>query len=189
MLSALLLAALAMHEGTLIAELTPRSTPIARATVAAEDPSILFGFIAGGELLGTVRFPADWTDYRGTTVPAGTYELHYAIQPRLKDHLDTSDYRDFAILSGFSEGHPRVMALVPPDEKRDGELVVPFETGGVRVGVVIRARRSQGVARAAPLPDPLPAVAGRGQSSSGDAAARAHSRNSVPSPRVRRGEG
>jgi len=153
MLSALLLAALAvMREGALIAELTPRSTPLARIRVAAEDPSILFGFIARGELLGTVRFPADWTDYRGTIVPAGTYELRYAIQPRLKDHLDTSDYRDFAILSGFYEGHPRVMALVLPDEARDGELVVPFETGGVRVGVVIRACRSQGCRESRPSP-------------------------------------
>jgi hypothetical protein len=91
----------------------------------------LYSRITRGEILGLVTFAEPWQDYRGQTVPPGTYELQYAVQPLLKDHAGTSKYRDFAILPG-SPRHPYVMALVPP-----AEADFTLEYGELKIGLLL----------------------------------------------------
>jgi hypothetical protein len=97
----------------------------------AQEERALYSRITRGAILGTITFTEPWQDYRGQTVPAGTYELHYAVQPLLKDHAGTSQWRDFAILPG-SAGHPYVMALVPPEE-----ATVILYYGDLKIGLLL----------------------------------------------------
>jgi hypothetical protein len=97
----------------------------------APEERALYSRITRGEILGTITFAEPWQDYRGQSVPAGTYELQYAVQPLLKDHAGTSKWRDFAILPG-STGHPYVLALVPPEE---ATLVLDY--GELKIGLLL----------------------------------------------------
>jgi hypothetical protein len=49
-------------------------------------------------LLGVVRFPKAFIDYRKQSIPAGVYSLRLAVQPDTGDHKDTAPHQDFALL-------------------------------------------------------------------------------------------
>lgn len=95
-----------------------------------------FGQVAEGGLVGIVRFPEKWSDFRGKPVAAGTYAMRYGIEPADGNHMGVSEYRDFLLLvpiasdvgpKSFPAGdalyaasrkasgtnHPAVMSLVP----------------------------------------------------------------------------
>jgi hypothetical protein len=55
--------------------------------------------LAETTLLGVVRFPVAFTDYRKQVVPPGVYTLRFAVQPDIGDHKDTAPHREFAMLS------------------------------------------------------------------------------------------
>lgn len=55
-----------------------------------------------GSFVGAVRISADFRDIRGRIVKPGVYTLRYGIQPENGDHLGTSPYRDFLLLSPTS---------------------------------------------------------------------------------------
>lgn len=57
-----------------------------------------FGDITAGALVGVVRFPETWIDYRDTDVEPGLYTLRYWIQPADGDHMGVALYRDFLLL-------------------------------------------------------------------------------------------
>jgi len=52
-----------------------------------------------GQLLGAMRVPkgADYTDFRGQQISAGTYTLRYGLQPEDGNHLGTSETADFIL--------------------------------------------------------------------------------------------
>jgi hypothetical protein len=52
-----------------------------------------------GALVGAVSISADFRDIRGRIVKPGVYTLRYGIQPENGDHLGTSPYREFLLLS------------------------------------------------------------------------------------------
>jgi hypothetical protein len=119
------------RDGILLAHIFPSCDSV--ATDGAREDRANFSSIRRNELLATIEFEQEWRDYRGQTVPAGTYEMRYAVQPLLKDHAGTSEWRDFAILIGSaSSRHPFVMALVPP---ADGD--VKLKVGDLTVGLVL----------------------------------------------------
>jgi hypothetical protein len=81
-------------------ELVPRSEPwSASETVAASDlePGQRVPLRAGVRL-GELIVRSRWSDFRGQEIRAGRYELRYALQPRLKDHVGVDRIRDFALL-------------------------------------------------------------------------------------------
>lgn len=49
-------------------------------------------------LVGAVRFPTDWTDYRKQKIKAGVYTLRLAVQPMDGDHMGTAPYNEFCLL-------------------------------------------------------------------------------------------
>jgi hypothetical protein len=118
-------------ERGLVATVWARTSSPARTSELAE--RAYYSSISPGEILGRIRFHDAWRDYRGQEVPAGIYTLRYAVQPLLKDHAGTSRWRDFAIV-GKRDGHPWVMALVPPDE---ADFVMTL--GDMRIGMLIEA--------------------------------------------------
>ncbi len=76
---------------------------------------VTFAGFSKSLLIGVVRFPSDWSDYRNRPIPAGVYTLRYALQPEDGNHLGTSIYRDYLVLvpaaadsdpdAGYSFGH------------------------------------------------------------------------------------
>lgn len=57
-----------------------------------------FASIPEGSLLGAVRFPEGFNDYKGDALPAGVYTLRYAVQPADGNHMGVSLHRDFVLL-------------------------------------------------------------------------------------------
>lgn len=115
----------------------------------APDPRVHYAFLQG-ERLGTIEILAEGEDFRGIAVPPGRYELIYQRQPPLKDHVDTSEYRDFIVLTGpRSPGppdHPLVLALVPPSgapgdpvtmRAEGGMLIAELDIARERVAIVL----------------------------------------------------
>lgn len=91
--------------------------------------------IEPGSLVALASWESAWRDYRDQPIPAGVYELVYAIQPAIKDHRGVSEYRDVLLAVPLREGsrsghgdllqsisaslaasgtaHPAVLALFP----------------------------------------------------------------------------
>ena len=119
------------RDGILLAHIYPSCESV--ATDGQREDRTNFSSIRRNELLGTIELKQEWRDYRGQTVPAGTYEMRYAVQPLLKDHAGTSEWRDFAMLTGSaSSRHPFVMALVPA---ADGDATL--KVGNLTIGLVL----------------------------------------------------
>jgi hypothetical protein len=124
------------------------ATTVEKAKTAGDRVSYRFAPFAA---VGVIELAGEWSDYRGTAVPAGTYLLRYAVQPPLKDHMGVSTFRDFLILEpakGAREGHPYVMALVPPSPgasppaitRSAGDTIVEWTLAGERVAFVLEGR-------------------------------------------------
>jgi hypothetical protein len=98
-----------------------------------------YGQIVEGALVGLVRVPEKWMDFRGKPVAAGTYSLRYGVEPADGNHMGVSEYRDFLLLVPIASdalpkavperdalyswsrkatgtNHPAVMSLVPVPE-------------------------------------------------------------------------
>lgn len=126
------------QDGVTIARIWPRAGPLALDDAVEERAR--FSRIRRGEVLATIEFLREWRDYRGQMVPAGVYALSYMVQPRLKDHAGTSEWRDFAILECDKRpGHPFVMALLAPD-RADATL----RAGGLIIGLELDATGNLG---------------------------------------------
>jgi hypothetical protein len=67
--------------------------------------------IPHGALIGVVRFPAQATDRRGNTVPAGVYSLRYSIFPADGNHMGAAPQRDFALLIPAAKDKPADLRL------------------------------------------------------------------------------
>src|SRR5207253_5230968 len=50
-------------------------------------------------VIGAVRFPDTWVDYRKNKIKPGVYTLRLAIQPMDGDHMGTAPYNEFCLLS------------------------------------------------------------------------------------------
>jgi hypothetical protein len=131
---------------TVVMRLSP-SREVGTAAERSPDPRVLYRF-AEGELVGRIEVLRPFADFRGTEVQAGTWEVEYRIQPPLKEHVDTTEYRDFLVLRRDlkEREHPTVLALVPsagevgepPGLRQAGGFVIlDFDLGKERIGLVI----------------------------------------------------
>lgn len=121
--------------------------------------------LRAGTFLGQLQLAANWSDFRGQTILAGTYSLCYALQPHLKEHVGVDSIRDFAALVSFGRdderpcedwlnasrrvsgtGHPAVLAMVPESEvvttgsDHPDWRVVTIDVAGRRFGFVVAGR-------------------------------------------------
>jgi hypothetical protein len=91
--------ALAVHRGeATIAEIWLRGELPSSADADQIKNGLTYREIPETTLLGVVRFPKAFIDYRKQQIPAGVYSLRLAVQPDTGDHKDTAPYQDFALL-------------------------------------------------------------------------------------------
>lgn len=116
--------------------------------------------IPEGALVGAIRFPAKFTDFRKQEIAAGVYTLRFAVQPDIGDHTGTAPHPDFCLMcqakedktadavekkklievsSLVNEGrHPAVL-LMWPNNGKDAGVKVVSKGDGVYVATVRRA--------------------------------------------------
>jgi hypothetical protein len=87
------------RDGRTLAEIWLRSASPPTGGVNEGALSVEYGAFASSALVGVVRFPEPWIDYRETEVPAGVYTMRYWVQPADGDHMGVSQYRDFLLLA------------------------------------------------------------------------------------------
>lgn len=59
----------------------------------------LYPELSNSEFVGVVRFPQGMSDYRGQSLPAGTYTLRYQLLPQDGNHMGVSPNPDFLLAS------------------------------------------------------------------------------------------
>lgn len=97
-------------------------------------------------LVGAVRFTETFTDYRKQKIKPGIYTLRLGFQPMNGDHMGTSPYPEFCLLSpakldtktalmetkelhemsakSTGASHPAIMLLHPPEKAEDKPQIV-----------------------------------------------------------------
>ena len=50
-------------------------------------------------IVGAVKFPETWTDYRKQKVKAGVYTLRLGFQPTIDDHVGASEHQEFLLVT------------------------------------------------------------------------------------------
>jgi hypothetical protein len=153
-----------------------REIPVVAARSAAL--GVAYPSLREGTLVGALRIPEPWTDYRGTKVPAGVYTLRYGLQPVDGSHTGVSEYRDFLMLVASSLDtdaaasyqhdrlvelgrktsgafHAGVMALFPVTDPVTDPVILANDLGqpmvGVKVGALTLGMVLQGTGDAAVL--------------------------------------
>jgi hypothetical protein len=118
-------------------------------------PGALYPELSNSEFVGVVRFPQGMSDYRGQSLPAGTYTLRYQLLPQDGNHMGVSPNPDFLLASPAADdtrpeqayverkmvalsakstgtGHPAVIAL---ESAGKAGTVAKEENGNVIFGV------------------------------------------------------
>lgn len=131
-----------------------------KATEEQVKNGLTYQEIPEGVLVGAIRFPAKFTDYRKQEIPAGVYTLRFAIQPDIGDHTGTAPHPEFCLLcqaekdksadpiekkklievsSLVNEGrHPAVLLMWPNNDK-EASTKVASKGQGVFVATIQRA--------------------------------------------------
>jgi hypothetical protein len=132
----------------------------AKATEEQVKNGLTYREIPEGTLVGAVRFPAKFTDFRKQEIAAGVYTLRFAVQPDIGDHTGTAPHPEFCLMvpadkdpkpdaiekkklielsSLVNEGrHPAVLLMWPYDGKESGAKVAG-KGDGVFVATLRRA--------------------------------------------------
>lgn len=84
------------------------------ATEAQLREGLTYRAIPEGALVGAVRFPREFTDYRKQRLPAGTYTLRFALQPDTGDHTGTAPHPEFCLLTRAADD--AAAAPLPPKQ-------------------------------------------------------------------------
>jgi hypothetical protein len=85
-------------DGNEVAELWIRDEIPSKATEDQVKNGLTYRELPDGVLLGAVRFPKSFVDYRKQEIPAGVYTLRFAVQPETGDHMGTAPHPEFALL-------------------------------------------------------------------------------------------
>jgi hypothetical protein len=131
----------------------------AKATDEQVKNGLTYQEIPEGTLVGAIRFPEKFTDFRKQELAAGVYTLRFAIQPDIGDHTGTSPQPNFCLLcpakedkevadiekkklievsSLVNEGrHPAVL-LMWPNNGKDATVKVVSKGDGVYVANIKR---------------------------------------------------
>jgi hypothetical protein len=69
-----------------------------KATAEQAKAGLKYSNIEETTVVGAVRFPETWTDYRKHKIKPGVYTLRLANQPMDGDHMGTAPYNEFCLL-------------------------------------------------------------------------------------------
>ena len=122
--------------------------------------------IPEGTLVGAIRFPEKFTDFRKQEIAAGVYTLRFAVQPDIGDHTGTSPNPEFCLMcsakddkdadtielkklievsSLVNEGrHPAVLLLWPNNGTDAAKVQVVSKGNGVFAATVQRVLVADG---------------------------------------------
>ena len=91
--------ALTVSDGTgkVLCTVWPRKELPAKDGAAGAEPT--YASLPESVVLGAVRFPAEWRDYRKQRIMPGVYTLRLGIQPMDGDHMGTAPFNEFALLA------------------------------------------------------------------------------------------
>jgi hypothetical protein len=90
-------------KGGLVAELWFRKEVPAEATPEQVKNGLGYRDLKETTVFGAVRFAQTWSDYRKQTIKPGVYTLRLGFQPMDGDHMGTSPYPDFLLVSAAAE--------------------------------------------------------------------------------------
>lgn len=74
-----------------------------KATAEQAKAGLKYSHVEESTVVGAVRFPDDWVDYRKQKIKAGVYTLRLALQPMDGDHMGTAPYSEFCLLCPAAE--------------------------------------------------------------------------------------
>jgi len=131
--------------GTLLLTVWPRKAFESTATAEQVKNGLTYREIAESDVVGAVKFPKLWTDYRKQKIKAGVYTLRMGWQPMDGDHMGTAPFNEFCLLSpaakdqsvdampakalhelsagSVGSSHPGVMLLFPNPKPADEPAV------------------------------------------------------------------
>jgi hypothetical protein len=140
-------------DGAVAAEVWFRDDIPSPATAEHVKNGLTYRELPEGVLLGAVRFPKPFVDYRKQEIPAGVYTLRLAFQPDTGDHSDTAPHTEFALLSPAGDDatdeplevkalvklstkatggdHPAVMLLFPHRDAPGGPALKTQKGGAI----------------------------------------------------------
>jgi hypothetical protein len=96
----------AMHvfddKGKLLCTVWARKALETKATADQAKAGLKYSHLEETTVVGAVRFPDTFTDYRKQKIKPGVYTLRLGIQPEDGDHMGTAPYNDFCLLAPAS---------------------------------------------------------------------------------------
>jgi hypothetical protein len=138
----------------------------AKATEEQIKNGLSYREIPEGALVGAIRFPAKFTDFRKQEIAAGVYTLRFMVQPDIGDHTGTSPNPEFCLMcpaekdkaladmepkrvievsSLVNEGrHPAVLLLWPNNGKDAAAVKVVSKGNGVYAATLQRTLVAEG---------------------------------------------
>jgi hypothetical protein len=84
-------------KGKVICTVWPRKSLESKAADKVE-AGLTYANLDESTVIGAVRFPEGWSDYRKQKVKTGVYTLRLGIQPMDGDHMGTAPYNEFGLL-------------------------------------------------------------------------------------------
>jgi hypothetical protein len=99
-------------KGKLVCTMWPRKSLEAKAGVTADQAKagLRYSHLDESTIVGAVKIPEGFTDYRKQKIKPGVYTLRLGIQPMDGDHMGTAPYNEFCL-------------LCPADEDKKPELM------------------------------------------------------------------
>lgn len=91
------------EKGKLLCTVWPVKSLESKATVEQAKAGLKYSQVEETTIVGAVRFPEMWTDYRKQKIKPGVYTLRLAVQPMDGDHMGTAPYNEFVLLCPASE--------------------------------------------------------------------------------------
>ena len=125
----------------------PRAALESKATAEQAKAGLKYSHLEESTVLGAVRFPAVFSDYRKQKVKAGVHVLRLGLQPMDGDHMGTAPFNDFGLLlpadvdkspdpldakelhalsaKAVGRKHPGIMLLFPNRKPADVPVIEP----------------------------------------------------------------
>ena len=86
------------EKGKVICTVWPAKSLDTKATAEQAKAGLKYSQVEETTIVGAVKFPDVWVDYRKQKVKAGVYTLRLAVQPMDGDHMGTAPYNEFCLL-------------------------------------------------------------------------------------------
>ena len=86
-------------KGAPICTVWPRKALESKATAEQAKAGLKYSHLDESTVIGAVRFPAVWGDYRKQKVKPGVYTLRLGLQPMDGDHMGTAPFNEFGLLA------------------------------------------------------------------------------------------